>query len=695
MKPTFSFVMPVHNDYRTVKTTIKSILDQDVEDVEVICVVNGDKQEKELKACKSIKDDRVQVYQLEEGNACTARNYGAEKAKGKYLSFLPADAFLYPGMLRKWLDAFNSDETIDVVYGGYRFVDERKLWSEYNKEKDGEVSEQEFAYGGATFDPYLLECSNFIDGSFPVKKEIFDKVKWDKDVKSLQDWDLWIGVMKQGGKFHYISEVFFDTGFPHKGGLSDHSSRNWVEVTKQIREKHNIEPKTICVSGNGAPFHAKNIAKLLKADYREQVNFKPHEFLMVYQIGFYFAMPQMLNIQIENFKTKARKVIHWIGTDVMHFSELLSKQSQAMYLQYFRQNDIVHLCESDFVQKELATLGIEAEIVPLPPMRFFDVRPLPENFTVGVYAPYQRDDFYYTNLIKEVAKELPYVTFKLFGDPTIITKEDNVEYVGYINDMDKFIGDCSALVRLTKHDGMPISIVEFQSAGRNILFNIPVPHSLSISEVTKENVIAGIKELMLLPLNTTGAEYVRDVYSHDKYKEKIYSLIEYNPKRYWENLAEAWDNRATIDSQEKQTLTKLLNKREFDSVLDVGCGNGIWSDLFNDKEYVGIDISEKLIQSAQKRYTDKDFFAIKLEDYKRDNKFDLIFGYTVLQHILPKDIDKAVESLKKLGKKMILVEPMNFQSVNYCHDHDYEKLFKVTRKTQMGARWVFEIDLED
>ena len=233
-------------------------------------------------------------------------------------------------------------------------------------------------------------------------------------------------------------------------------------------------------------------------------------------------------------------------------------------------------------------------------------------------------------------------------------------------------------------------------AGRNVLFNQPLPHCMSIAEINVDDIIGAIEELKKLPVNEDGSKFYRELLSHEDYKKKIYDLVEYDPKGYWENVANKWDETATDNLPHFDKLERLIKKYEFDSVIDLGCGNGRWAKAFKDKKYLGIDISPKLIEIARKKFPDFEFVAGKVEDHEPEEKFDLAFAYTCFEHVLPKDFDKAAKALKRVAKKAILIEPMDFRSVNYCHSHDYEKHFNILRKSKLeDGLFLLEIDLED
>ena len=100
-KNKFSFICPCYNDGDEIERMVNSLLDQDYSDFEVIIVNDGSTDNsKEIIDQLAKEHKKVSVVHLTKNKgACYARNIGAKQAKGEYYSFLPADAFLYPGML--------------------------------------------------------------------------------------------------------------------------------------------------------------------------------------------------------------------------------------------------------------------------------------------------------------------------------------------------------------------------------------------------------------------------------------------------------------------------------------------------------------------------------------------------------------------------------------------------------------------
>lgn len=717
---TISFVVPVYNDGDSIEKMVKSIIDQDLPNIEIIAVNDGSTDDS-LKVLNGLKDsgmiDVLVNFEKNEG-ACRARNEGAKRAKGKYLSFLPADAVLYPGAARIWYDHLEENPDYDFLYGGYQFIDE-----------DGEPVAGENIMG-QPFDPYLLEVTNYIDGSFPIKADSFWKYAkivnqpeglWDPHIKSLQDWDFWLSVVKNGGKGIYVQDIFFGTTFPHPGGLSYDSAANWLERTEAIKKKHGIPIRKICVASLGAGWHGRRIAYLLGADFKEMPSFKAHRYDAIYVIGFYpeFASQQdkMFFNNLYNDKdgrTAAKKIVHFVGTDIWQLYHVSTIGLEQIWIPYLKNNVDEVLCEAEFTRLELEKLGIHAKVVPIPPAKLYETRPLPKDFTVACYQPLINSEFYRPKEMYEIAKKLPDVKFKFFGNPKKVGNDPalpaNIEFCGYINDMNAFISECSGIMRFPVHDGMPLSVLEFILAGRYSVQTVPIDYSFSIStkDFTIDRAVELIQEMRKKSeggINQEGSDYWRKELDHDLYRERIHKLASYNPKEYWENRALAWSKQAENQPIESSDVKDFILRNPHKSVLDIGCGDGRWYQLLQEwgvERYIGVDISANLIKAARLRFPNGNFIESSVETLETklvgEEKFDLIFSYTCLEHVKEEHFGKAIEAMKNIGKKALLIEPpgsknQSFISRYYCHRHDYSSL-NVLEKKELDDKTIYLIDLD-
>lgn len=106
---------------------------------------------------------------------------------------------------------------------------------------------------------------------------------------------------------------------------------------------------------------------------------------------------------------------------------------------------------------------------------------------------------------------------------------------------------------------------------------------------------------------------------------------------HFDKIAISYDNYKKKNKYYYSKLKKLLKSLipENKIVLELGCGTGELLSSLNPKTGVGIDISHKMIEIAQKKYTNPNlhFINSNLKKFKLEYKFDYIFMADVIEHI--------------------------------------------------------------
>ncbi len=107
-------------------------------------------------------------------------------------------------------------------------------------------------------------------------------------------------------------------------------------------------------------------------------------------------------------------------------------------------------------------------------------------------------------------------------------------------------------------------------------------------------------------------------------------------------------------------INNIVNKYDIKSVVDLGCGDLTWMNrtLAFKKDYIGIDISEEIIELNQKNYTDKTFMvkSIIIDDIP---KADLFIIRDVIFHLLNKEILQLFDNIKNKYKYLLITNNHN------------------------------------
>jgi len=197
------------------------------------------------------------------------------------------------------------------------------------------------------------------------------------------------------------------------------------------------------------------------------------------------------------------------------------------------------------------------------------------------------------------------------------------------------------------------------------------------------------------------------------------------PQAYWEARAQrfavegeglaavcsygmpAFYNRV-VDLSQRLALVPWLRVRPGTSVLDVGCGVGRWCRELARRgaRVTGVDFSPTMIAEARRRAAARGvlarcrFLVQDLAHLDAGEKFDLVLGVTVLQHILePQALRAAVrrlaDHLSEAGR-LVLLEAAPERSIGSCDSpifqarprSDYLRLFAECGLTLRAIRGV-------
>lgn len=117
MNPTLSVIIPVYKVENYLERCVKSVLNQDYRDFEVILVDDGS-PDRCPQICDdlAVSDERITVVHKPNGGLSSARNKGVEVARGKYLAFLDSDDQWAEGKLKPLMEQLVTSDVDMLVY---------------------------------------------------------------------------------------------------------------------------------------------------------------------------------------------------------------------------------------------------------------------------------------------------------------------------------------------------------------------------------------------------------------------------------------------------------------------------------------------------------------------------------------------------------------------------------------------------
>jgi len=226
---------------------------------------------------------------------------------------------------------------------------------------------------------------------------------------------------------------------------------------------------------------------------------------------------------------KKPRVVHWVGSDIEYLRNTPRLRRQ------LRTGAVKHLAEVAWTAQELCELGVSPEIAPLP-LRHFSgsVKPLPERFTIMIYLPKSRPEFYgkrqFELALEELARHRPRVIVVGGGTLEPLPSVDVVN-VGWRDDLRPIFEEVTLLVRLTPRDGLSLMVLEALSFGRYVMWSKPFPFSIHVR--SRGDVTDGIRDLI--------ARHER----HDLFPQYAASEMverQYSTERSVDRILHAWES---------------------------------------------------------------------------------------------------------------------------------------------------------
>ena len=123
-KPDVSIIIPAYNSKDYIARSIDSALASDFQNLEIIIVNDGSTDDTQKIIDWYAKNyENVLVFQKENGGVADTRNFGIEKANGKYIAFLDNDDLVRPDMISSLYETAEKNDCDVAIAPLYRITD--------------------------------------------------------------------------------------------------------------------------------------------------------------------------------------------------------------------------------------------------------------------------------------------------------------------------------------------------------------------------------------------------------------------------------------------------------------------------------------------------------------------------------------------------------------------------------------------
>jgi glycosyltransferase involved in cell wall biosynthesis len=175
--PKVSVIIPAYNSETFIKDSIQSVINQDYQNIEIICVDDGSTDNTKNQVMNNFPCV-LYFYQENKGPAA-ARNLGIKKSTGEYIAFLDSDDVWLPEKISMQMEKIFRNPKITIIH------------TNINIKMNGQIRDTAYPTDhqeGKIFENLLLQNGSVVCSTLLVKKECIEKVGYfDEELRTSED----------------------------------------------------------------------------------------------------------------------------------------------------------------------------------------------------------------------------------------------------------------------------------------------------------------------------------------------------------------------------------------------------------------------------------------------------------------------------------------------------------------------------
>ncbi|HMI06356.1 MAG TPA: glycosyltransferase family A protein [Flavobacterium sp.] len=213
-----SVIVPCYNQAQYLSQALESVYAQSYSNWECVIVNDGGSDNSAAVANEWVaKDSRFLYLEKENGGLASARSFGIAHSDGAYIFPLDGDDFVEAHYFSEAAAILDNNPDVEIVHCKvmqFGAVEGELKLDDYSFEK-------------------LLQRNSIIACSF-FRRASYEKTNgYCTGMKILEDWDLWISILANGGKVHKIDQFYY-----HYRKHSQGSLINTFATDRERYEKH-------------------------------------------------------------------------------------------------------------------------------------------------------------------------------------------------------------------------------------------------------------------------------------------------------------------------------------------------------------------------------------------------------------------------------------------------------------------------
>jgi glycosyltransferase involved in cell wall biosynthesis len=227
-----SVYIPAYNAAKYIERAVDSVLDQDVEDLD-ICIANDGSRDNTLDLLQHRYGDnpRVKLLDNPNGGISFASNSAIRLSRSLYIGQLDSDDCLKPGAVRRLMTYLDENPRVVCAYGSCERID-----------ADGNFIKNEYSWPAFSREKMMIT-------SIAHHFRMFRRGAWERttrfreDIVNGVDYDIFLK-MSEVGEFHHIDEILYQRRWHGENTSSvneHHQTTNTYRVQRETLQRLGLD----------------------------------------------------------------------------------------------------------------------------------------------------------------------------------------------------------------------------------------------------------------------------------------------------------------------------------------------------------------------------------------------------------------------------------------------------------------------
>lgn len=200
-QPAITVIMPVFNNAPFLDAAIRSVMEQDFADFELI-IINDGSTDGSGSIIHHWNDPRIRLLDNEKNQGLVfTLNRGLDEARGKWIARMDGDDLCLPGRFSAQIEYLAQHPEVDVLATRVQLINEQGVYT-------GIWSDDEKAISPKDILNYLPKNNCIAHPTIMAKAEVIKRFRYNQSQSQAEDYDLWLRMAAAGCNIHKLDKFY-------------------------------------------------------------------------------------------------------------------------------------------------------------------------------------------------------------------------------------------------------------------------------------------------------------------------------------------------------------------------------------------------------------------------------------------------------------------------------------------------------